>query len=307
MKPYRPSGIAPIPGVLVAIAFALISGLIAGGLLWAADHKIGIYLIILFPAVAGFIVGLATASGTRRGKLRNPLLAGLIGLLGGLFAAGVYHFLSYEVSFKESVRDALNSQNAQNAASAPAPTALEIQQFTDAYLTDEVKDKGFAGYLKLEAKEGISITRSSSSSGIELKNGWAWGYFAIEALIMAGLGAMLASSAAGEPFDERANAWYGEPVYLGGAAGEAGTALANALKGGAFERAGGLVQPGRAELGLPRVELLARLSPDKDASEAVLEVKAVKPGKKKNEEASETLVTGLVTRDELIRLRPATT
>ena len=303
MKPYRPSGIAPIPGVLVAIAFALVSGLIAGGLLWVADHKIGIYLIILFPAVAGFIVGLATASGTRRGKLRNPLLAGLIGLLGGAFAAGTYHFLSYEVSFKESVRDALNSQN---AASAPAPTALEIQQFTDAYLTDEVKDKGFMGFLKLEAKEGISITRSSSSSGIELKNGWAWGYFAIEALIMAGLGAMLASSAAGEPFDERANAWYGEPVYLGGAAGDDGTALADALKGGAFERAGGLVQPGRAELGVPRVELLARLSPDKDASEAVLEVKAVKPGRRKNEEASETLVTGLVTHEELIRLRPAT-
>jgi hypothetical protein len=288
-------------GILIAVLFAAIAGLIAGGLLWFADHKIGFYLIFLFPAVAGFIVGFAASGGTDIGKLRNPLVAGLIGLLGGVFAGGVYHYLSYQVSFKDSVREAVTAQSTASVSEA------DIEKFAADYLRDEVQDTGFMGYLKLEAKQGISITRGSSSSGIELKDAWAWGYFIIEVLIIAGLGAMMAMSAASEPFDERANAWFGPRVYLGGAGGEHTDAFVTALKGGAFEQAGNLVRPERAELGVPRVELHARLSPDANADEAVLEVKAVKPGKKKNEEATETLMTGLVTREELMRLRPAAT
>lgn len=86
MKTYRPSGIAPVQGILIALVLAAITGLIAGGLLWFADHKIGFYLILLFPAVAGLIVGFGTSGGTSIGKLRNPLLAGLIALLGGALA-----------------------------------------------------------------------------------------------------------------------------------------------------------------------------------------------------------------------------
>lgn len=196
------------------------------------------------------------------------------------------------------MREAVTAQTTASVSDA------EVQQFAEDYLRDEVKDTGFMGFLKLEAKQGISITRSSSSSGIELKDGWAWGYFIIEGLIIAGIAALMGSGAAREPFDERANAWFGSSVYLGGAGGEQGEAFVSALKGGAFEQAGSLVRPERAELGLPRVELHARLSPDANADEAVLEVKAVKPGKKKNEEATETLMTGLITREELMRLKP---
>lgn len=295
MKPYRPSGIAPIPGVLLVIVFALVAGLIAGGLLWFAEHKIGLYLIILFPAVAGFIVGIASSNGTRIGKLRNPLLVGLIGLLGGVLAGGAYHFLSFDLSFKDSLRQALSAQTTASVSEAA------VRRFADEYLQGEVGDTGFAGFLKLEAKQGISITRSSSSSGLELTGPWAWGYFALEVLIIAGLGAMLASSAAREPFDERAKAWFGSSVYLGGAGGKEGTAFVGALKSGAFEQAGNLVRPQHTELGLPRVELHARLSPDANADEAVLEVKSAR---KKNELTTSTLLTGLVTREELMRLNP---
>ncbi len=301
MKTYKPSGIAPVQGILIALVFAAIAGLIAGGLLWFADHKIGFYLIVLFPAVAGFIVAVATSGGVDTGKIRNPLVAGLIGLLGGALALGVYHYLSYEISFKDSIKEALAQQSTAQVSSA------DVQKFSDEYLRGEVNDTGFVGFLKDEAKEGISITRSSSSSGIELKNGWAWGYFIIEGLIIAGLAALMGSNSASEPFDERANAWYGKSIYLGGTGSDQSETFVNALKGGSFEQAGSLVRPERAELGLPRVELHARLSPDANADEAVLEVKAVKPGKKKNEEATETLMTGLITRDELMRLKPATT
>jgi hypothetical protein len=300
MKTYKPSGIAPIQGILIALAFAGVAGLIAGGLLWFFDHKIGLYLILLFPAVAGFIVAFATSGGVDTGKIRNPLVAGLIGLLGGVLALGVYHYLSYEISFKDSVKEALAQQSKTQVSSA------DVQKFSDEYLRGEVGDTGFMGFLKDEAKQGISITRSSSSSGIELKDGWAWGYFIIEGLIIAGLGVMMSSSSASEPFDERANAWYGKSIYLGGAGGDQRDAFVNALKGGAFEQAGSLVRPERAELGLPRVELHARLSPDANADQAVLEVKSVKPGNKKDTEATETLMTGLITREELLRLKPVT-
>ncbi len=301
MKTYKPSGIAPLRGILIALAFAGVAGLIAGGLLWFMDHKIGLYLIILFPAVAGFIVAFATSGGVDTGKIRNPLVAGLIGLLGGVLALGVYHYLSYEISFKDSVKEALAQQSKAQVSST------DVQKFSDEYLRGEVNDTGFVGFLKDEAKQGISITRSSSSSGIELKDGWAWGYFVIEGLIIAGLGIMMSSSSASEPFDERANAWFGKSIYLGGAGGDQSEAFVSALKGGSFEQAGSLVRPERAELGLPRVELHARLSPDANADEAVLEVKAVKPGSKKDTEATETLMTGLISREELMRLKPATT
>ena len=301
MKPYRPSGTVPPPGLLILIVVTAIAGLIAGGLLWFADKRIGFYLIVLFPIIAGLIVGFAGSTGARMGKIRNPLVAGLIGLLGGVLAGGAYHYLSFEMSFKSDVRDAIIQQS-PSASFSPA----DIQQFTDEFLRSEVNDTGFVGFLKLEAKEGITITRSSRNSGIALKDGWAWGYFIVEMLIIAGLAAIMTSSAAGEPFDERANTWFRDAVYLGGAGGDDAATLASALQSGSFEQAGGLVRPERAELGLPRVELHARLSPDANADEAVLEVKSVTSVKKKNEESIQTLMTGMVTREELLRLKTAT-
>jgi hypothetical protein len=300
MKPYRPSNIVPLPGLLILLLLTAIAGLIVGGLLWFVDNRIGLYLIILFPIIAGFIVGTAGTRGVGMGKIRNPLVAGLIGLLGGVLVGGVYHYLGYELSFKEEVRQAIIQQS---------PTATfspqDVQNFTDEFLRSEVNDTGFVGFLKLEAKEGITITRSSSSSGIALKDAWAWGYFVFEILVIAVLAAIMMSNAAREPFDERANTWFRDAVYLGGAGGDDGTNLVSALQNGAFEQAGRLVRPESTELGVPRVELHARLSPDANASEAVLEVKSV-TANRRNEVSMRTLMVGMVTREELLRLKAAT-
>jgi hypothetical protein len=300
MKPYRPSGIVPIPGLLTLLLVTAIAGLIVGGLLWFSDNRIGFYLIILFPIIAGYIVGTAGCRGIRIGKIRNPLVAGLIGVLGAVLVGGVYHYLGYELSFKEEVRQALIRQSPTASFSTE-----DVQKFTNEFVRSQVNDTGFVGFLKLEAKEGITITRSSSSSGIALKDALAWGYFVFEILIIAVLAAIMMSKAAREPFDERANTWFRDAMYLGGAEGDDGANLVSALKSGAFEQAGRLVRPESAELGAPRVELHARLSPDANASEAVLEVKSV-TANKKNEESMRTLMVGMVTREELLRLKAVT-
>jgi hypothetical protein len=261
------------------------------------NHVVGFYLVAIFPMIAGVILLFGVMSGVQSGKIRNPLVAGLIGVLGAVFAFGLSHYLAYEISFKNMARAAYSSQG-------PTPTPAELQILTDAYLNKETNSEGFIGFLKLEAKQGFTTTSLGSSIGTESKGESAWLSFILEVVIAGFVVSLMGAHAAREPFDERTQTWFGPSVYLGGAGGDDGTALAEALKSGAFEQAGSLVRPERVELGLPRVELHARLSPDANADEAVLEVKALTPGEKQNTSSTKTLITGLVTREELMRLKP---
>jgi hypothetical protein len=299
VKPYKPSGIVPTNGLLTLFARVVIAAVIAGGFLWFMNYVFRFYLVAIFPMIAGGILILGVMSGIQSGKIRNPLVAGLIGALGTVFAFGLSHYLAYEVSFKNTARAAYASQG-------PTPTPTELQILTDAYLNKQVNSEGFVGFLKLEAEQGFTTTTLGSSVGTESKGGSAWFSFILEVLIAGFIVTLMGAHAAREPFDERTQTWFGQSIYLGGAAGDDGTALADALKGGAFEQAGGFVRPARVELGLPRVELHAKLSPDANAEHAVLEVKALTPGEKQNTHSTKTLITGLITREELMRLKPQT-
>lgn len=283
----------------MALIFAIVSALIVGGLLWVFDQKLGFYLILLFPAVAGIIVGTITAKGINVGKLRNPMLAGLICMLGGLLATGTYHFLNYQFGFRNDVRQAISAQN-----SGVNPSELKVQKAVDDYLRGQVGDTGFVGFLKVEIKQGISISRGSSNSGAVLTDAWAAGYFIFEGLVVAGLAALWGASAAREPFDEKANAWFGRSAFFGAVSVEQADLLVTALRTGSFEQAGNLVRPQWSEPNSSRIELHARFSPDKNAAETVLEVKAVTPGKKKNEQVSKILMSGLLRREDLMHLLP---
>jgi hypothetical protein len=289
MREYKSSGIAPFPGIMMALSYGLVTAAIVGGILFAIDHYIGFYLIVLFPIFAGFIVSFALSQGITAGKIRNAGVAMLLGAICGLATMGVYHFLNYQIGFKNDIKNAIS----QGGSSV---TDQVEQGAEDLFLTQEVKQTGFMGFLTYQAKQGITITRSSSRSGLTLTDGWAWGYFGIEVLIVIFIAGMIASSTAGEPFDERSNAWYGNAVHVLSAPFEHAQTIQNALKNGSFEEAGRLMT--RDTIAAPKLDLAARSTPDGHPETIVLELKEVTLDSKKNEKTNK-LETGMVTQAEL--------
>jgi hypothetical protein len=289
MREYKSSGIAPFPGIIRALITGLIAAAVVGGILFAIDHYIGFYLIVLFPIAAGFIVSFVVSQGITAGKIRNSGVAILIGAICGFATMGVYHFLDYQIAFKNDIKNAISQ----------GTTAIsnQVEQVAeDAFLKGEVKQTGFMGFLNYQAQQGITITRSSSRNGLTLTNGWAWGYFGVEVLIVMFIAGMIASSTAGEPFDERSNAWYGNAVHVLSAPFEHAQTIRNALKNGSFEEAGRLMT--RETLGAPKLDLSARSTPDGHPETIVLELNEVTLDSKKNEKTNK-LETGMVTQAEL--------
>ena len=289
MREYKSSGIAPFPGILTALVNGLIAAAIVGGILFAIDHYIGFYLIIMFPVVAGFIVSFVLTMGITAGKIRNGAVAFLIGAICGLATMGMYHFLNYQIGFKTDVKNAISQPGS-------SVTDQDEQLSEAAFLKQEVKQTGFTGFLMYQAKQGITITRSTSSSGLTLSNGWAWGYFGIEVLIVAFIAGGGASSTANDPFDERSNAWYGKPVHVLSAPFGEAPALRGALKNGSFETAGQLMT--RASLAAPRLDLTARSTADGHPESIVLELNEITLDGKKNAKTRK-LEQGMVTQLEL--------
>jgi hypothetical protein len=289
MREYKSSGIAPFPGILTVLVYGLVAAAVVGGILFAIDHYIGFYLIILFPAVAGFIVGFVTSQGITAGKIRNAGVAILIGAICGFATMGVYHFLDYQIAFKNDIK---------NAISQPGSNVKDqvVQLAEDSFLTQEVNQTGFIGFLSYQAKQGITITRSSSRNGLTLTNGWAWGYFGLEVLIVLFIVALLASSEASEPFDERSNAWYGSAVHVLSAPFDQAQTIREALKNGSFEGAGRLMT--REALPAPKIDLNARSTPDGHPETIVLELVEITLDNKKNVKTNK-LETGMVTQAQL--------
>jgi hypothetical protein len=292
MREYKSSGIAPFPGILTALGFGLVAAAVVGGILFAIDHFIGFYLIILFPAVAGFIVGFVVSQGITAGKIRNAGVAILIGAICGFTTMGVYHFLDYQIAFKNDIKNAISQ-----GTTAVSDQVEQVAE--DAFLKGEVKQTGFMGFLNYQAQQGITITRSSSRNGLTLTNGWAWGYFGLEVLIVMFIVALLASSAASEPFDERSKAWYGDAVHVLSAPLEQAQTIREALKNGFFETAGQLMT--RDALPAPKIDLTARSTPDGHPETIVLELNEITLDSKKNEKSNK-LETGMITQAELERI-----
>jgi hypothetical protein len=128
------------------------------------------------------------------------------------------------------------------------------------------------GYLQYSAREGISITRATSTSdtgGIQLKDNLVWGYWAVELLLAVGVAWGIASKQARDPFDESAESWYGKSEYVGTVDWKSRNAFKDALKKGDFQGAGTLLTS--ANLKYPRADIRLRRSPNPSAPDVYLE------------------------------------
>ncbi len=291
MRTYKASGIAPLSGVFIALFAAIIGAIVMGGVLYAVDHYLRFYLIVIFPLVAGAVSGFALSKAINAGKLRNGAVAGLLALVAAIVLVGTYHFAKYQLELKDDARQFLISKNLPVIDKA-------VDETTDEYLKSETGATGFVGFLQLEAQQGISITRSSSSNGLELRGVWYWIYSAVEFGVVLFVIAALAWAAAAEPFNEAQQQWYGSAQVILTAPGANAKPLETALKSGAFEEAGTLLQ--REPSPLPRVEFAVRQTAIKDPENVIITTNLVTQNGK-NESRTE-FATGLVSQAELERV-----
>ncbi len=236
MRSYRASNRIPLVGFLLLIVVGGAAAVGLGLALWEISSLMN-FLAIIIVLLTGLILGGILSLVVRIGKIRNPLVAGLIGLLLGVLLYGVYQYAGYYITFRDEARAAI----AENAGKTPSDVVLDKQ--LDTILQGEVGNTGFFGYLLLNAKLGITLTSSSTSNtgDVEITGAGVWIYSGLEMLLVVGFAIFGAARAARQPFDEEASEWYGKPTYFASASTKSRKALVSALKDGDFQTVGGLL------------------------------------------------------------------
>ena len=263
MQKYRASNRMSFGGFILLLVLAIISAAALGGILFAVDYYLHFYLILIFPMFAGAIAGGLLVRGVYTAKVRSPLIAGLVGLICGVLMFGVYHFASYYIGFRGDFRTAYVER------AGKTPTDAELDKLLNTVMQEDVDATGIMGYFKEMAKEGITITSTSSyastSKGQTLKDNLVWAYWGVEILLAGLFAAFIAGRAAGEPFNEDANEWYGPAVRFAAATGKSRKELVNAFKDGNFQQAGMLLT--QQDIKYPRIDVNLRRSKDGGTSQ----------------------------------------
>jgi hypothetical protein len=194
-RPYRPSGKSD-PGALPALFVAtLVAGALAGALLGVITHAL-IDLLIIFPLLVGLAAGGVAAWRIGAGKVRAPLVAAVIGLVGGLAGQVTKYAVDYQF-FRQRVAEAFADES----------PGTEVGPALDEYLRQHTGSAGFVGFLKFQAEKGITL-KNHGDKGIELTGAAVWVLWIVELLIAGGTAAGLAVARAKEPFCEKCSRWY---------------------------------------------------------------------------------------------------
>lgn len=294
MRAYRPSHRAPLFGLIVMLVLGAIAAVAVGMALWAAENLLNFYLILAFPALAGFLMGAILAFSVRAGKVRSPFIAFVIAVLAGVLAIFTYHFAGYYITFRGQAREIMAENGFANS------TEEEITQFVDLVLQEEVGEIGFIGYMQLAAREGISITRSvsSSSSGVPITGTGVWIYWGVELLIVAIIGAVMARNAAAHPFNESTNSWLGQAKVVAVAPINMQMLLLKDLEAGDYPAAGAKLT--RNTLKPPMVAVSVYDLPETPEDDAVLEISRITIGRRSSE--TSVIKRGVLQMKELERL-----
>lgn len=203
-RPPRPAvTLASFLGLWPVVPAAIVVGLIY--------HFIGRFfdLLILFPLLAGGCVGGVLASLAKKGKVRSKAAIALVGIVGGLLCFGA----RWAGDITQAHEEFINSTSTQLSGGNPAKEA-SIQT---ALRTTYPPAKFVPLYLKIAAKEGVSIssTHSSSSTSNSPITGTAfWVLTLADALLMCGAAVALGWSQAGAPFCVACDSWFGPQLTV---------------------------------------------------------------------------------------------
>lgn len=237
MQPYKPSNIVPFTGLLILIVAAIIGGAAVGILVSFVERLV--YLIILFPILMGLAGGFILANAIRLGKVRNPLVGAIFGVVIGILIYGSYHFAGY-LNFREEVKTMILEDAGITAADILPEDWVYLDEFIDTFLEEEYGQPGFLGYMMLAAEEGVSISpmTSSNDKGINLGQTGTWIYWVVELLIIVGIALVGGRNAALNPYCENCDQWMEKEKLIGTLPTASGGLAAMLAKQGDFRQLG---------------------------------------------------------------------
>jgi hypothetical protein len=182
VEPYRPRGSAPVLGTV--LLFAGLTAVAVGVGLVVGLIRIRFYPVLLFPVLAGLLLGAAGAGLVRLFKVRSLAILLAAALTGGVATIAASHIVSY--------REYLSAIEHED----PAALAL-IQQ----------RGFNFLGYVDtVEAVDGVHIGKPPPN-GVNLGYYGSYVYWGTEALVVAAAAFALMRLAARSPFCARCATW----------------------------------------------------------------------------------------------------
>jgi hypothetical protein len=203
---YRPAQRISLPGLMLVSAATFAGAVLIGGLVGFLHQWF--YIVLIFPAGIGLLVGLCGVGGLRAGKFAHPLLAGFVGLIGGCLAMLAMHYFEYY-------------------------QFLHVLDDDDRIVWHE-GGLGFREFVDIRAQQGVTITRTGRKGGMNLGYTGSYIYWAVEVLIAAGLAAWMMYQGAGEPFCTQCHRWKEQRVL--GRLGAPAMTTANAIADGELTR-----------------------------------------------------------------------
>lgn len=207
--PYKTSGKVSAATAGKMLVTTLLAS-IAVGVLW---HFVGRFvdLVIIFPMLAGGIVGGIVTLIAKAGMSRSTKLALLCGLLVGPLTYGTKLVCNAYATRPEMVQGF--SQSIAPPGATPAQQA-QVQQQVEALLTPA---ETIRVYMIVMAKYGVTLKSSHSSStsgGTRISGHGYWVLLGVETLAVSLCALALLWSAASEPFCEGCQKWHGKSVVM---------------------------------------------------------------------------------------------
>jgi hypothetical protein len=149
----------------------------------------------------------------------------------------VYRYADYYWGFRGDLREELENSFDQEV------TDQMLQEFEDYFLQEQTGSKGFVGYVKFRAQEGITISRAtrSSDNGITLKDSVAYGYWGIEILALIYFGWTAPYRRAKKPFSEQTGVWFGNAETIGSLPPQSVPVFVDLVQREQFAQAGALI------------------------------------------------------------------
>jgi hypothetical protein len=185
-----------VGGVVVAVA--------AGSVFYGLDLILPVSIPLLYPALAGGLVGLATLRlGSTIGRCRNPRLAVLVAVLAGSAAWGTGHVAGY-LQFRSEAYSSLLGQH-------PQAQPAQIDRVIDLWLADQTGQSGFIGYMLLKAAStSIEIQHVVSGAALppmSLSGAGLIGYWLVELAVTAGVAGYFNRNYSKAPYCDKCHAW----------------------------------------------------------------------------------------------------
>lgn len=209
----NPSSKVPFRGMVILFAAILPVGILIGAVTSLVSNYI--YLIILFPILMGLGLSLVMKPIVVSQKIRSPLFIILAGLFATLVTYGSLHFVDY-LQFRNALAKEIQQQVVADYGE-PAPKE-EVSAYIDYLLVQETGMPGLIGFIMVEAKEGVSISRfgfGSSDSGINL-GAFTWLYWLVEMGFIFWTGIESSYKKSKDLFCEHCDAWVADGNHIGG-------------------------------------------------------------------------------------------